>query len=214
MDIDIRPARPEDASFLGWAIFTAGRSHCQRGVWDIIFGMPENECITFLEHLTVTEALHMFHYSNFIITEVNGRAVAALSGYDPDKLGLAKIGLPTDEVRQKLELTESHRVDNQRGVAAIMYCYPEDTKGAWIIESVATLPEVRRQGMINTLLEEILEKGRRIGFNLAQVGVFIGNTPAQNAYEKCGFRVIDEKRHPDFEAETGSPGMKRLLLDL
>ena len=212
MDIDIRPARPEDASFLGWAIFAAGRSHCQRGVWDIIFGMSENECITFLEHLTVTEVHHMFHYSDFIIAEVDGRPVAALSGYDHKQL--AEVGQAFLQVHEKLGLTGSNRVDNQKGVAAILHCYPEETEGAWIIESVATLPEVRRQGMINTLLEEILEKGRRIGFGLAQVGVFIGNTPAQNAYEKCGFRVIDEKRHPDFEAETGSPGMKRLLLDL
>lgn len=212
MEFEIRPARPDDAAFLGWVIFAAGRSHCQRGVWDIIFGMPENECITFLEHLTVTEAHHMFHYSDFIIAEVDGCPVAALSGYDHKQL--VEVGQAFLQVHEKLGWTEDQRVDNQKGVAAILHCYPEETEGAWIIESVATLPEVRRQGMINILMKEILEKGRRLGFGLAQVGVFIGNTPAQNAYEKCGFRVIDEKRHPDFEAETGSPGMKRLLLDL
>ncbi len=212
MEIEIRTARPDDASFLGWVIFAAGRSHCPRGVWDIIVGMPENECITFLEHLTVTEAHHMFHYSDFIIAEVDGRPVAALSGYDPKQL--AEVGQPLLEAFQKLGLNGSSRLDNQKGVAAILYCYPEETEGAWIIESVATLPEVRRRGVINILLEEVLEKGRRLGFGLAQVGVFIGNTPAQNAYEKCGFKVVDEKRHPDFEAETGSPGMKRLLLDM
>jgi len=211
MEIEIRTARPDDASFLGWVIFAAGRSHCPRGVWDIIVGMPENECITFLEHLTVTEAHHMFHYSDFIIAEVDGRPVAALSGYDPKQL--AEVGQPLLEAFQKLGLNGSSRLDNQKGVAAILYCYPEETEGAWI-ESVATLPEVRRRGVINILLEEVLEKGRRLGFGLAQVGVFIGNTPAQNAYEKCGFKVVDEKRHPDFEAETGSPGMKRLLLDM
>jgi len=174
--------------------------------------MPENDCITFLEHLTVTEVHHMFHYSDFIIAEVDGRLVAALSGYDPKQL--AEVGQAFLQVHEKLGLTENQRVDNQKGVAAILHCYPEETEGAWIIESVATLPEVRRHGMINILMKEILEKGRRLGFEIAQVGVFIGNTPAQNAYEKCGFRVIDEKRHPDFEAETGSPGMKRLLLDL
>jgi len=154
----------------------------------------------------------MFHYSDFIIAEVDGRPVAALSGYDPKQL--AEVGQPLLEAFQKLGLNGSSRLDNQKGVAAILYCYPEETEGAWIIESVATLPEVRRRGVINILLEEVLEKGRRLGFGLAQVGVFIGNTPAQNAYEKCGFKVVDEKRHPDFEAETGSPGMKRLLLDM
>ena len=90
----------------------------------------------------------------------------------------------------------------------------DEAEGAWIIQHVATLPEYRRQGLINRLLEEILEVGRRRSFRLSQVGVFIGNTAAQNAYEKCGFRVIDEKRNADFEAETGSPGIARLLRDL
>jgi ribosomal protein S18 acetylase RimI-like enzyme len=44
--------------------------------------------------------------------------------------------------------------------------------------------------------------------------MYIGNTPAQKAYEKHGFKVVDEKRHPAFEEEIGSPGMVRLLRDL
>ena len=212
MDVKIRLARPDDAAFLAWAIFAAGRSHCQRGVWDVILGRPEDECLAFLELLSATETPHMFHCSNFIIAEVDGRPVAALSGYDPKQL--AEVGQAFLQVHEKLGLTENHQVDNQRGVAAIIYCYPEETEGAWIIENVATLLEFRRQGLIDILLNEILEKGRRLGFGLCQVSVFIGNTPAQRAYEKYGFRVVDEKRHPDFEAETGCPGMKRLLLDL
>lgn len=111
-------------------------------------------------------------------------------------------------------LTGSDRTGNRKGIAAIMACVPDEAEGAWIVESVATLPEFRRRGLVNRLLEEILEKGRRQGFRRAQVSVFIGNTPAQNAYEKCGFKVVDEKRHPDFEAEIGCPGIARLLRDL
>ena len=212
MDVRIRPAVADDAPFLGWVIFTAGRSHCPRGVWDVIVGRPENECITFLEHLTVTEPRHMFHYSDFIIAEVDGHPVAALSGYDPTQL--SEVGEPLMEVFRKLGLTGRNRVDNPKGAAAIVHCYPENAEGAWVIESVATLPETRRRGVMNTLLEEMLEKGRRLGFELAQVGVFIGNAPAQRAYEKCGFTVVDEKRHADFEAEIGSPGIARLHRDL
>lgn len=101
--------------------------------------------------------------------------------------------------------------NNQKGIDTIYAVRPDDGGGAWIVESVATLSEFRRQGLVNRLLEEILEVGRRRGFRLAQVGVFIGNTAAQNAYEKCGFIVVDERRNADFEAETGSPGIARLL---
>jgi hypothetical protein len=44
--------------------------------------------------------------------------------------------------------------------------------------------------------------------------MYIGNLPAQKAYEKQGFKALDEKRHPAFEREIGSPGMMRLLRDL
>jgi len=36
----------------------------------------------------------------------------------------------------------------------------------------------------------------------------------QGAYEKAGFKVADEKRHLDFEATVGEPGMRRLWLSL
>lgn len=65
--------------------------------------------------------------------------------------------------------------------------------------------------MIEGLIKEILEIGSRKGFRLAQVSVLIGNTAAQNAYEKCGFKVRDERRNRNFEAETGSPGSRTLL---
>lgn len=214
MDVEIRSARSDDACFLAWVILTAGRSHCQRGIWDVILGRPEEECLAFLERLAVTETPHTFHYSGFIVAEVDGRPVAALSGYDPKELGLAKVMLGIQEARQKMRLTESDWMSNRKGIAAILACLPDEAEGAWIIESVATLPEFRRRGLVSRLLEEILQKGRGQGSRLAQVSVFIGNMPAQNAYEKCGFKVVDEKRHPDFEAETGCPGVARLLRDL
>jgi len=212
MDVRIRQAVADDAPFLGWVIFTAGRSHCPRGVWDVIVGRPESECITFLEHLTVTEPRHMFYYSDFIIAEVEGRPVAALSGYDPTEL--TDVAGPLVEVFGKPGVMAGKRADNSKGVAAIVHCYPDNAEGAWVIESVATVPEFRRRGIIDTLLNEILQKGRGLGYALGQVGVFIGNTAAQRAYEKCGFAIVDEKRHPDFEAEIGCPGMARLHMDL
>jgi ribosomal protein S18 acetylase RimI-like enzyme len=96
----------------------------------------------------------------------------------------------------------------------VLCCIPDEVEGAWVIDSVATLPKFRRRGIVDELLEEMLEKGRKQGFQQAQINMYIGNTPAQKAYEKHGFRVLDEKRHPTFEEEIGSPGMMRLVRDL
>ena len=215
MTTGIRPARTDDAAFLAWVMLTAGRSHLQRGIWDIIISQPEEKCLAFLELLAVTESTHFCHCSEFIVAEVDGRPAAALTGYDPrgDK-GETAVSLAMPEVIEKMGLTDADMAAGQDGLAAFMTCHPEDAEGAWIVENVATLPEFRRRGLVAMLMSEILEKGRRLGFRRAQISFYIGNTPAQLAYEKCGFRYFDELRHPDFEREIGCPGMIRLLRDI
>ena len=54
------------------------------------------------------------------------------------------------------------------------------------------------------------EEGRRRDYARAQISVLIGNAPAQFAYERAGFAVVDERRHPDFQAAIGSPGVRRM----
>ena len=43
------------------------------------------------------------------------------------------------------------------------------------------------------------------------VSVLIGNVSAERAYEAVGFRMVDEKRHPEFEREFGCPGIRRMI---
>jgi len=214
MDVRIRPAVADDAAFLAWVIFAAGRSHCSRGIWDVILGWPEDVCLSYLERLVVTETRHPFHYSGFIVAEADGRPAAALSGYYPKQLGFGELALGMQEVFGAVDWSKWERADNRKGLAAIIHCLPDYEDGEWVVESVATVPQFRRQGIIHGMLRDILVKGREMGFDRGQVSVFIGNTAAQRAYEKSGFTVVGEKRHPDFEAEIGSPGMAHLRCPL
>jgi len=67
---------------------------------------------------------------------------------------------------------------------------------------------------VNRLLQTILDTGRKKGHRIAQIDVMIRNTPAQNSYEKAGFKVIDEKRNVDFWICLGEPSMRRMLMKL
>ena len=214
MDINVRPARPEDASLIGWVMLASGRSHLERGIWDIIISQPEDECLTFLELLTLDGSRHMCYYTEFLVAEVDGKPVAALEGFDPASNGLWTIMEHAARVANKMGLTEKDMAAGQQGLVAYMTCYPDFAEGAWVIEHVATLPEYRHMGVISKLLEAILNKGRQQGFRLAQVDCYIGNTPAELAYKKAGFKYHDEKRHPDFEREIGCPGIARFLCDI
>lgn len=213
MNFQIRSARPEDAPFLAWAIVTSGRAHVQRGIWEVILGGTEEECLAFLKLLSATKTPHLFHYSCFLLAEVEGRPVAALGGYDPGALGYPALREAIAEVLHLMGMAARDPAATGRS-ERVLCCIPEDADGVWIIDSVATVPEFRRRGIVDKLLDEILEKGRRQGFRRAQINIYIGNMPAQRAYEKHGFKVVDEKRHSAFEAEIGSPGMMRLLRDL
>ncbi|MDH3827177.1 MAG: GNAT family N-acetyltransferase [Desulfobacterales bacterium] len=214
MKVEIRPARPEDAEFLAWVILTAGRAHVTRGIWEVILGGTEQNNLDFLKRLAVTTTPHLFHYSCYLIAEADSRPAAGLGGYDPKICGYEELYRTIPEVLKKMGQSGSPDPETHKRAETVLCCMPEDTEGAWIIDSVATLPEYRRKGLVDRLLVAILEKGRQEGFQKAQISIYIGNIAAQRAYEKHGFKIVDEKRHPDFESEIGSPGMALMLRNL
>lgn len=213
MQINTRPARADDSAFLAWIILTSGRAHVKRGIWEVILGELEEKCLEFLQLLSTTEIRHQFHYSCYLLAEVEGRPVAGLGGYDPAVLGDSALRSAAAEVFTRLGMSPPSETTSA-DVERILECVPTVAGGAWIIDSVATVPEFRRQGIVDRLLDEMLVKGREQGFKLSQINIYIGNTPAQRAYEKHGFRIDEEKRDPYFEAQIGSPGMARLLRKL
>lgn len=213
VDVNIRSACSDDASFLAWLILTAGRAHVKRGIWEVILNEPEDKCFTFLELLSVTQTPHLFHHSCYVVAEVEGGPVSGLGGYDPDTQGYHKLLEALPEVYRKLGKLPI------KGIAAgkppkITASIPPSVPGAWVIDSVATIPAFRRRGIVDRLLDNILDIGRKKGYRQAQISIYIGNTPARRAYEKHGFRLLDEWPDAYFQKEIGPPGMARLICDL
>jgi len=111
-------------------------------------------------------------------------------------------------VQRNLGWTEADAAASHQRVAPIWAaCMPRDVGADFAIESVATLPKYRRGGLIGALIGEAL---CNTGCSLAQITTYIGNDPARLAYEKSGFRVLDEKRCPEVERILGVPGFLRL----
>ena len=121
--------------------------------------------------------------------------------------------LSSSDGRVHVQRIAVHRQPEQQGLvraAPFFTCTMSPEDGTWLVENVATRPEARRRGFVARLLPPILEQGRRRGFTRAQLTCFLGNHGAQLAYERAGFRVVSEKRHPDFEAAIGCPGLARM----
>ena len=208
--MNIVPAREEHVAFIAWVMLTAARSHLPYGLWDVYIDKDETAVLKFLEALAVTDVLHFGHYSNFIVAEESGTPAAALSGYFDAERGVGTLMAGVAAANAKLGRTEDEHNAGMLRIASYTHCLPERVEGAWIVEWVATAVEFRRRGLIDALMARILDIGRARGASVAEIGVLIDNDAAQRAYEKNGFEVVQEMRHPDYEATFGTPGMREL----
>jgi GNAT superfamily N-acetyltransferase len=211
--VSIRAAEPRDAEFVAWVVQTAARSHVEKGWFDIALNRPENECLEFLRRLALAETRSWWHYSLFLIAEVDGVPAAALCRFRSGD------GYPLSE-QAMTEVARTYRWDEaelgamwQRASYAFTCIIPGDDN-CWTIENVATRPEYRGRGLTGQLIERALQDGRKRGFTEAQITFLIGNDPAERAYSKAGFAFAVEKRHPDFEAACGSPGCRKFMRKL
>jgi ribosomal protein S18 acetylase RimI-like enzyme len=210
MEVKYVEARREHAGFLAWVVLTAWRSHLEKGMWDFVVGGSEADCLRYLETLAVTEQAHWAHYSRFIVAEVEDRPVSALCGYFEAEHGTVALRAAMSEANEVVGRSEEEHAAGWQRAGSILHLASEHAAGAWIVENVATLPEFRQRGLVDRLLVRILDEGRVRGATIGEISVFIGNDSAQRAYEKAGFEVIGEKRHPEFEAVYKCPGARML----
>lgn len=212
METHIRAAVEADLPFIAWVQQEAARSHLPRGFWDLAFPGPEADRLRLVGHIARASARSFCHWSGFLVAEVDGRAAAALSAYTrPSETAGRLLFEAMAEAFDGEGWSEAARQAMGERIAPFLTCIPETAEETWIIEWVATRPEHRGKGLVRALLHEILDRGAQGGHAQAQIAVLIGNTPAQRAYEGVGFRVADEKTHPDFERAVGCPGIRRLL---
>jgi translation initiation factor 4G len=212
METTIRPAGEADIPFIAWVQQEAARSHLPRGFWDVAFPGDETDRLRIVGRIARAKAKSFCHYGGFLVAEVDGRPAAALSAYTkPSTTAGSLLFEAMGEAYDAEKWNEQRRQEMGMRIAPFLTCIPDTAEDAWVIEWVATLPDYRGRGLVRSLLHAILDRGNANGHAMAQIGVLIGNTPAQRAYEGVGFRVKDEKTHPDFQALLGCPGIRRLL---
>lgn len=218
MQIDIRPARAADVPFLAWVQQEAARSHLPRGFWDLALPGAEADRLRIVGRIAAAAApagttMPSFcHWSGFLVAEADGQPAAALCGYArPSVAGDEAFMAALDAALTAEAWNDQQRQDLFARIAPFVHCVPDTAEEDWIIEWVATRPERRGRGLVRALLQAVLARGAERGHGRAQIAVLIGNTPAQRAYESAGFRVADEKTHPDFARALGCPGIRRLL---
>jgi ribosomal protein S18 acetylase RimI-like enzyme len=219
LDLRVVDATPKHAPFIAWVMLTAARSHLERGFYDLFTGESESETLRLLEEVTCTGAQpgggpHWNHHAIFIVAEVDGVPASALSGYVQREYNETTALPPLMSVLAARGKPETAFAEGVARAGSIMNVAPEHDDNTWVVEHVATAPEFRRRGLTDRLLTEILDRGRARGCTTADIGVLMGNDRAQAAYEKAGFRVVEEKRDAAFEAAYKCPGIRLLRRSL
>jgi translation initiation factor 4G len=209
--VTVRDATVDDVDFLAWVMLAASRSHLERGVWEYLNDYSEDETLDFLKRLAVTDIVHVFHHSLFVIAEVDGEPAAGMCGYDNETQGFEQYGavLPAVMADSVIRL-DAAELGRRAGVLMSGFVAGPPGKRL-VVENVATLPAFRRQGLTARLLDELAERARATGYDSAQIGVFLGNEPARAAYLKAGFDVVGEARSDGWATEIGCPGTELLI---
>ena len=208
--VQIVDARRDHIPFIAWVVLMSHRSQLPRSMWDFMLGDDEAEVLRFLEVFVDTDTMHWGHWSLFRIAEVDGVPGAALCGFFDNELGGETMVAGVAETNLKLGIAPEDAAAGWMRAKSIMNVSVKRDPGAWGVENVATKPEFRRRGLVNRLIEDMLDRGRERGGSVAAIGVFIGNDPAQRAYENAGFEVTDESRDAEFESVYGCPGVRML----
>ncbi|MHC4041481.1 GNAT family N-acetyltransferase [Bradyrhizobium sp. 23AC] len=209
----IRSARPEDAAFIARTILYSMRGYRPRGWFDVALGWPEAECLDFIARVAVARAVSMWHVSQFLVAEIDGKPAAALCAVPAAGTGpaawraLEEVGLSTGITASELDAIR------RRG-AYSRACWVQGGEGDWMIEHVATDPAHRGRGLMQVLIAHALDKGRAAGFARTTISFLIGNEPAERAYAKAGFVLAEEKRDPAFEAIIGAPGFRMFVREM
>lgn len=218
MGIRVRRATEKDLDLLLWVMLAASRSHLERGMWDYLNAFEDDAAaLPWLRHVATTETVHMMHHSLFLVAELDGEPGAAMCGYDSATQGmdvlLPAIGAAT--AASGIDAEEAEYV-RRSGVllSGLVLEDPGPPGPRWVIENVATTPEMRRKGLVDALLHQLLGAGREKGFEHAQISVLLENERARRAYVKAGFEPIAEQRSDAWSAEIGCPGTETLLQPL
>jgi len=214
MSPKIRRARRDDADFLAWVMLASSRSHVSRGIWDLIVGADDAGCLNYLSRLAAAEPRSPCHYDSFLVAEMDGRPAAALTVFKPAEGGWPLVAEAMANVQRELAWTEAEVAASRQRMAPARACFVPDAGEDWCIEFVATLPQYRRRGLVDALMREAIQQGVERGSKLAQITILQGNTAAQAAYEKWGFKVHDERGSEEFRVAIGAAGFRSLMRGL
>ena len=206
MSIKIRKATSEDASFLAKMMLESSRAGKKSGLFDLVFSSSDDKVLLeSIAKLSKTTAKNHCHYNNFLIAELDNKAVGTLCSYEPRIAtkesfveALKEIGCD-DDVSKRLEIIFD--CDFNLNNRTLMFDFMEELEG---FIDVGVLKELMRKSLLAARLK---------GYRIAQTLVEIGSLDTLLFYKKLGFKEIQEKECEAYREEFGRNGLVLLAIE-
>ena len=191
--------------FLAQMILQSSRAAKTLGVFDLIFETDDKTILKKLASLTQTKAKTRCHYTNFLIAEMDGKAVGTLCSYEP-RIATKKAFIDAlNEVGCGEHISESLEVlyccDFGLNNRTLMFDFMEELEGFIDV------------GVLKTLMQKSLLNARLKGYRIAQALVEIGSLETLLFYKKLGFKVIQEKECELYKEKFGRAGQVLLAIE-
>ena len=205
MNLTIKQATVEDASFLAQMILQSSRAGKKKGLFDVLFETDDDVTVLAkLEKLTQTEAKSHCHYKNFLIAQMDGKSIGTLCSYEPRiatketfEEALREIGCG-DEINKPLEVVYNCSFDTNR--SRLMFDFMEELEGFVDV------------GVLKALMQKSLLSARLKGYSIVQTIIEIGSLETELFYKKLGFEVVDKKECEAYRKIFGRAGVMLLSM--
>lgn len=182
--IVIRPARPEDAPVAARLQYLAGP-----GIAMALFGKPESNAIRVLTELFPIPD-HMFSYTHACVAERDDQVVGLLLGFDGKTMEAAERAAGRIGFRLFKIIRPWHIPRLVLGIIDLERASVPVSDEEWLVQMIAVLPEVRRQGIGRQLMEFAESQAQSKGLKKLVLDVIVENEGARRFYERLGFQAV------------------------
>ncbi|MCW9027048.1 MAG: acyl-CoA acyltransferase, partial [Thiovulaceae bacterium] len=186
MSIGISKASKEDAGFLAQMILQSSRAEKKIGIYDLVFGVKnDDDLLSYLEKLVVTETKNHCHFSNFLIANIDGKQVGTLCSYEP------RISTHEAFIKSLEEINYTGDISEYEDILTL--CDFEQNNRTLIFDFMEELEGFINVGVLKALMQKSLLTARLKGYRIAQTIVEIGSLETILLYKKLGFKEVKQK---------------------
>lgn len=206
MDIELRPARPEDAEAAVPLIYSSGPA-----VLDYIFKVRDKADVFACMRRGFERNAGELGYGIHVVATLDGKVVGIGASFAGDTtLGFMIAG--TGNVFGYYGFPDGIGVIRRALQVERIVKPPKQHEHC--VAHLGVSPELRGKGIGERIVQYLLGEGRRLGRSVAVLDVSVENPRAQALYERLGFKVTRENESALRNLHATVPSHRRMELPL